>query len=942
MLKNGFSTGHGFLREPNSIRSAAALACIIIQSNQNDMFGGQSINALDFGLSPYVKKSFKKALFNAYKEYLYFLYEGIHYKDEEIFNSKVRKDKFDLIDFDKLTYTKDRFLIIPYENPLDGEIDNLEAPEYIAMMLSISGDAAKRIYNLACKDVEEETLQAMEAMIHNFNTLHSRAGSQTPFSSINFGCDTSEEGRLVSDKLLDAIWNGLGHGETAIFPISIFQIKTGINYNPEDPNYDLFKKSIKISAKRLFPNFVNEDAPYNAQYYKKGDYNSLVAVMGCADGDELVTYSYRDKYYCEGFKRLWDRVKSDFAVNTKGISSYIEPENLKIWDGDNGYVEVKTVVQNPDQSNWVRVSFDNGRSILVTEDHPLYLENKGRTHVKDLEIGDSIKTYWGLPIKETASTLTCDGAYVLGLLLVDGCYDKQLKVTLDTRTEQDIEEHFVECVKNVWNKDCTVVHYNRGEKGTYDEISVNDGNKDEIPKVLSNTFDGLKKIDRKIPEIIFNSPKEVKLAFMAGMIDGDGHISHKSKVQIGSINKELSLQQLALAQSLGIPAKLYLNRYKADDPSKIRYRVEYSMTEELAKYLASSKKSNSQWNGVESKTKTPSIIKVTKIEKLGYLDKKSYDVETSTDHFILSFINSGNCRTRTMGNINGPEESGSRGNFAFNTINLPYCALQAREEYPNDKEARINRFYELFDNAIDLSKEYLEFRYNIISHKKVKNFPFLMQQGVWMDSEKLKPEDEIAPVLKHSSLSIGFCGLAEALVALIGSHHGETEEARTLGLEIIQHLRNITDRFTTETHMNWSTFSTPAESTAGSFLKKCKKRFGVIPGVTDREYLTNSFHCPVYYPIKAMDKIKIEGPYHALCNAGSISYIEMDGDPLKNLKAFEAIVRAMHDANMSYCSINHMIDRDPVCGYTGIIENECPHCHRKESKHTIHLDHRLK
>lgn len=781
-------------------------------------------------------------------------------------------------------------------------------------------------------DTEDETCQALEAAIHNFNTLHSRAGAQVPFSSLNYGLDTSPAGRLVIDKTLDAIYAGLGHGETPIFPISVFQIKSGINYNENDPNVDLFRKACVVSAKRLFPNFVNIDAPYNLQYYKPGDYNSTVATMGCADGDELIVYEYQGKSYCEGFKRLWARVSQTNEIKTSGVSDYINTATeLKIWDGDNGFVNVKTVIKNPDQKNWVRISFDNGRSILVTADHPLYTENKGRVLTKDLSIDDTIKTYWNLPIDEQKSTLTESGAYILGLLLVDGCYDEQLTLTLDTETEQDIEHRFINCVKEVWDKECTVTHYERGTKGTYDSIKVNGGYVAGISGVLKDTFGGIQKDSRKIPEAIFTSPRNIKLAFMAGMIDGDGHISHKSKVQIGSVNKELSLQQIALAQSIGIPAKMYLNRYNSSDRTKIRYRVEYSMTKEIAEYLANNKKKTKQWNGMKSSTKAPNIIKVKSIEQLGYLGKNSYDVETETDHFTLSFINSGNCRTRTMGNVNGSSESGSRGNFSFVTINLPKIAMEARLEHPNDEMARLAKFWQDYDAYIVLAKEYLEYRYDVIAKKHVYNFPFLMGQHVWMDSEKLKPTDEIRSVLKHASISIGFCGLAECLVALIGVHHGVSEDAQELGLKIVQHLRDMTDKFAAETHMNWSTFATPAESTAGQFQRSNRKQFGIVPGITEHDYETNSFHVPVYCQIKAIDKIKIEAPYHSICNAGHISYLEMDGDPTKNVKAFEALVRAMHDADMGYFSINHPVDRDPICGYTGVIDNECPHCHRKEN-----------
>ena len=550
LFNGGFCTGHGFLREPNSLRAASALACIAIQSNQNDLYGGQAINALDFALAPYVKKSFNEALKKQVRAAL------LLYMADDM--------SLDNLDLSLFHY---------FPSNAGWAAERQDMAHYMADYLKSKGaklpenflDSATFVVGLACQAVEEEAKQAMEAMIHNFNTLHSRAGAQVPFSSVNFGLDISHEGRLVSDKLLDAIEAGLGNGETSIFPISVFQIKRGVNYDKDDPNVDLFHKACRVSAKRLFPNFVNIDAPYNLQYYKPGDPNSTVATMGC--------------------------------------------------------------------------------------------------------------------------------------------------------------------------------------------------------------------------------------------------------------------------------------------------------------------------------------------------------------------------RTRVMSNVNGPEESGSRGNFAFTTLNLPMMALEAKRLNPDNPN---EEFYKLLDKYILLSREYLLERYEVIAKKHVYNFPFLMGQNVWMDSEKLGPNDEIREVLKHSSISIGFCGLAECLVALVGAHHGVSEDAQKLGLEIVGHIRKMTDKFTEMDHLNWSCFGTPAESTAGQFARACRKRFGSIPGVCDRDYLTNSSHVPVYYKIKAIDKIRVEAPYHALENAGHIASIELDGNPTKNVKAFERLVRAMHDADMGYFSINHPVDRDPVCGYTGIIENECPHCHRKE------------
>lgn len=557
LFHGGFSTGHGFLREPNSIRAYASLACIAIQSNQNDMFGGQSINAFDFAMAEGVHKTFCKAVADeAYRAMVY------RFGTDDIGDAKQFRKLFrSCMDYERCRFSD------------SDSRASLEAVEIILQALEaalpqklkktsvdkLTHDAIS-IYALACGDTTEETHQAMEALIHNFNTLHSRAGAQVPFSSINYGMDISAEGRLAVREVLNAINAGLGNGETAIFPISVFQLKAGINYNPEDPNYDLFQQACRVSAKRLFPNFVNLDAPYNLQYYQPENYNSYVATMGC--------------------------------------------------------------------------------------------------------------------------------------------------------------------------------------------------------------------------------------------------------------------------------------------------------------------------------------------------------------------------RTRVIGNVNGPSEAGSRGNFSFTTINLPKLALEAAGD--------MEKFWQLFDKYIQISHDYLLFRFQTIKEKHVYNYPFLMGQGVWMDSDKLKPTDTIEKVLRHASFSIGFCGLAECLKALIGSHHGESETAQELGLKIIGHLRRKTDLYTKEESMNWSTFGTPAESTAGQFQRANRQKFGLVPGVTDRDYLTNSSHVPVYYPIRALDKIRIEAPYHNLENAGHIAYVEMDGDPSKNIRAFESLVRAMHDADMGYFSINHPVDRDPVCGYTGIIENECPHCHRRE------------
>lgn len=497
LFKGGFNTGHGHLREPKSIGSYAALAAIAIQSNQNDQHGGQSIVDFDYAMGDGVRLTYQR-----------YLREG-----EELWNT-LREGS---------------------------TVDN------------------HWLTNFAMRKTIRDTYQAMEGLIHNLNTMHSRAGAQVPFSSINYGMDTSWAGQLAMKQLLLATEAGLGNGETPIFPIQIFRVKEGVNYNPDDPNYDLFRLAMRVSAKRLFPNFSFIDAPFNLQYYKPGHPETEVAYMGC--------------------------------------------------------------------------------------------------------------------------------------------------------------------------------------------------------------------------------------------------------------------------------------------------------------------------------------------------------------------------RTRVMGNVCGPEIAPGRGNLSFTSINLPRLAIESHED------TRVFFMY-LNDMLTYVMKQLLE-RFKVQAARCARNFPFLMGEGVWLDSETLQPDDPVLEVLRHGTLSIGFIGLAEALKALTGKHHGESEEAQKLGLEIVHYIRNYCDCQSEYLSLNVTCLATPAEGLSGRFVKLDREFYGEIEGVTDREYYTNSFHVPVYFPITAAKKIEIEAPYHALTNAGHISYVEMDGDASKNLEAFEKIIRHMKECGIGYGSINHPVDRDPVCGYNGIIGDICPKCGRR-------------
>ncbi|MBW3085566.1 hypothetical protein KEM60_01766 [Austwickia sp. TVS 96-490-7B] len=551
----GFSTGHGVLRTPRSIASYAALACIAIQSNQNDQHGGQSIPDFDRAMADGVRLTYARA----YTDNLIRALTGrcaAESQDRSRWESVVAA-------------VQERWQaegVRPQWEPtvvqsaitreaLAREVPELSVPDIDAVVTFAHAEARR--------DTERATYQAMEALIHNLNTMNSRAGAQTPFSSINYGTDTSPEARLVVQQLLLATESGLGNGETPIFPIQIFRVQRGVNLDEDDPNHDLFRLACRVSAQRLFPNFSFQDAPFNAEGYDPNRPETEIAYMGC--------------------------------------------------------------------------------------------------------------------------------------------------------------------------------------------------------------------------------------------------------------------------------------------------------------------------------------------------------------------------RTRVLGNIHDPKQAvvNGRGNLSFTSVDLPRLALRA--------DGDVDTFFALLDEMTDLVIAQLLERFEIQRHKRVRNFPFLMGQGVWLGSDGLSPDDEIGEILKHGTLSLGFIGLAETLTVLTGHHHGQDPAAQELGLRIVRHLRDRMDAAAVEHQLNFSLLATPAEGLSGRFVRLDRARFGTIPGVTDKAYYTNGFHVPVGYTLPAATKISVEAPYHALTNAGHITYVEVDGDPTRNPAAFERIVRHMADSGIGYGSINHPVDRDPICGYTGVIDDTCPGCGRQDA-----------
>ena len=520
ILMHGFAAGHGASRPAKRIETASMLACISMETAQNEMHGGQAIPAFDFYLAPFVRSSFKEEVRNM----------------EQVMG----EDYSHLYDIEL-----DDFLT----KPLDG----------------LKGE--QRALQHAINKTVSRVHQAMEAFIHNMNTIHSRGGNQVVFSSINYGTDTSAEGRCIMRELLKSTFEGVGNGETAIFPIQIWKKKRGVNYLPEDRNYDLYQLACKVTSRRFFPNFLNLDATYNQS-----------------------------------------------------------------------------------------------------------------------------------------------------------------------------------------------------------------------------------------------------------------------------------------------------EEWRADDPHRYYHEV----------------------------------------ATMG-------------------------CRTRVYENRFGPKTSIGRGNLSFSTINIVRLAIECMSI--KDKEERIQMFFAKLDHILDVTARQLDDRFNFQKTAYAKQFPLLMR-SLWVGADKLKPNDTIESVINQGTLGIGFIGLAECLVALIGKHHGESEEAQELGLKIISYMRERANEFSERYHHNYSVLATPAEGLAGKFTKKDRQEFGVIPGVTDRNYYTNSNHVPVYYKCSARHKAEVEAPYHEIARGGHIFYVEIDGDATHNPQVIMNIVDMMDQYNMGYGSVNHNRNRCMDCGYENADPNltVCPKC----------------
>jgi anaerobic ribonucleoside-triphosphate reductase len=885
ILAEGFRAGHGESRAAKRIETASILSCISMESVQNEMHGGQAIPAFDFYLAPYVRKTYIEEI-----------------KKLEAF-------------FGDLAHL--------YQTPI---------PDYLYQDTNnFTGD--DKLKQHAINMTVNRVHQAMEAFIHNMNTIHSRGGNQVVFSSINYGTDISAEGRCVIREMLNSTYNGVGNHATAIFPIQIWKKKRGVNFLSEDPNYDLYLLACKVTAKRFFPNFLNLDATFNQSSLWKADdskrYKHEVATMGCVDGQEIVTYKIDETVYVKPIEQMYKHLSLLFNEKHQSEEGYkdgyfVDLNNILIQDGDK-FVQCYRIICNPDKGDWYTVTLTNGRVLTVTSDHPWSVKNKGVVLTKDLCLDDEIELTDSQLAGNIKADCNTEMAWLKGFILCDGCYDEQMMSTIGM-DEEDILDKYCTIFEKSIGQTMFIKEQRRGHKGNYYELKAHSNeNVRTFRKELAREFGGIQKKNRTIPVFIFNSNENVRAAFLAGMVDADGYINNhrkRAKVQIGSTNKALAIQTAMLAQSFGIPAKIYENHYSSKDTTKIRYRVEFDAFKLLLQFMSSKKK-------IDKYSEEYELIpiksgKVSKIEFVGKRNAKSYDVTTESEHFTVSGIRSHNCRTRVFEDRFGESTSIARGNLSFSTINLPGLALSVMNE---PKEKKISIFIDKLKQAINIAGKQLYNRYQFQCTAMAKQFPLLMS-GMWVGSENLKPDDEVRSVLKHGTLGVGFIGLAECLISLVGKHHGESDKAQQLGLKIITFMRDEVKKLSDHYDLNFSVLATPAEGLSGKFTAKDKVKYGIISGVTDKDYYTNSNHVPVYYHCSAAHKAKIEAPYHELTRGGHIFYVELDGDATHNIEAVMDIVNLIDKYNIGYGSINHNRNRCLDCSYEDASKGlkVCPNC----------------
>lgn len=799
------------------------------------------------------------------------------------------------------------------------------------------GFAGKESIELAKKDLQKEIQDGVQTFQYQLNSMTNTNG-QSPFLSVFMYLGETEEYKeelsmIIQEMLLqriEGLKNEVGVYITPAFPKLLYVLEED-NIHENSKYWYLTELAAMCTAKRLVPDFMSE------KVMKRLKNGNMYPVMGCVDGKEVVSYKYLGNLYVESFERMWNRLSDHFEIkpqfNEDNFNVYMDLQNVDIYDTEKGFVNTERIIRNI-SSNWVDVHFSNGRRLLCTTDHPFEVYNKGIVKAENLSCGNKVLINSN-QVNYERIIFNKDKAWLLGFMLCDGCYqNNSLFASIAAEGEDEIESKFIASFKSCFELDVKTVLQERGKKGVYKDlivISDNNGGIQRVSSYFNEKFGGINKVNRHIPSEVFEWNYESKLSFLAGMIDADGYINDTSHggsiVQIGSTNKELSLQQMELAQSLGMPAKIYHNHYTKKNPNAIRYRVEFYPIEELLEFIVCNKKLDKYEETISNHYNTYSeVIEVIPVNKTDY----SYDVTTESEHFEISGIYSHNCRSALTvwhDKNNSPKFYG-RFNQGVVTINLVDLALSS--------EGNADRFWELFEERTELCHKALKCRHERLEGTLSDAAPIMWQYGALARLDKHKPIDDLLHN-GYSTLSLGYAGLYECVKYMTGKSHTDNAEGTEFGLKVMRALNDKCNQWKKEERIDYSLYGTPIESTTYKFAKCLQKRFGVIEGITDKIYVTNSYHVNVREEIDPFTKLEIESKFQELSPGGAISYIE-SSNMNDNIPALLEVMKFIYE-NIMYAEINTKSDYCQICGYDGEIqivkENdelvwECPNCKNRD------------
>lgn len=807
----------------------------------------------------------------------------------------------------------------------------------------------EKLKELAEKEVRKEVENGCQTLQYQLITLQTTNG-QAPFVTVFMYLNEAKNEREKEDLalLIEVMFkqrmlgvkDSSGYYITPAFPKLIYCLQED-NISEDGKYWYLTELAAKCTAKRMVPDYISEKKMLEL----KGD---VYPSMGCVDGKEVVTYKYNGRIYVEAFERMWNRLGKYFEINLQenGKDYVMKTPGVMIYDQCKGFVDNYGIIKNHN-SEWLRISFSNGRTITCTKDHPFETCDNRVVYAKDLKESDLIaidKTSDFAP--EYTYSMKTNRAWLYGFTLCDSTYYDGIIASIAQDDEQEIKDMFINTIRSEYGLDVTDTERHRGVKGNYIDLLVNSDGTNTYRNLrldLACSFEGKAKNDRHIPNEVFSWTKEAKLAFLAGMIDADGYLNthtKKARIQIGSTNKELAIQQMLLAQSCGMFAVIYPNRYRTNRRDKIRYRVEFTPTEELLAFIQCEKKvslHDSILENTNASIVSESTCHITKVEEISE-EGFSYDVTTASEHFTVSGLYSHNCRSfltpdrcsEKVGNIahalnyeEGKHKYYGRFNQGVVTINLVDVACSS--------EGDEDKFWEILEERLNLCHKALRAKHERLLGTPSDVAPIQWQHGALA---RLKPGEVIDPLLfnGYSTISLGYAGLAECVYFMKHESH-TSENGKEFGLKVMQALNDACGKWKAEENIDYSVYGTPLESTTYKFAKCLQKRFGKIPGVTDKNYITNSYHIRVTENINAFDKLTKEAEFQKLSPGGAISYVEVP-NMQGNIPAVLAIIKHIYNTIL-YAELNTKSDQCEACGYNGEIQIvnkdgkliwRCPQC----------------